>query len=144
MNKEIDDYEGVEMFVAVTWPDVQHLMDHPDFQKRCHLINDAAGIEEYGSSAYFVPVEIIEEEKETEKRLIQSVEPFVEKEKEIWVCSNCGSAEVEAQTWVDLNSNEPLEDVDPNSAESYWCRACEQYHVPIEKDNFKIVGGQNG
>lgn len=44
-------------YVAVGWPASQKVMDHPDFEK-CFLIDDEAGIERFGPSAYMVPEDI--------------------------------------------------------------------------------------
>ena len=41
-------------YVVVTFPEVQHLMDKEGFEENAYLINDEHGIEEFGSSAYFV------------------------------------------------------------------------------------------
>ena len=42
------------MYVVVTWPDSQTLMDKEGFEDNSYLINDEKGIEDFGSSAYFV------------------------------------------------------------------------------------------
>lgn len=41
-------------FVVVTWPDSQNLMDREGFRENSYLVNDDKGIEDFGSSAYFV------------------------------------------------------------------------------------------
>lgn len=41
-------------YVVVTWPDSQNLMDREGFRENSYLVNDDKGIEEFGSSAYFV------------------------------------------------------------------------------------------
>lgn len=41
-------------FEVVSWPDVQYLFDIPGFRENSYLINDSKGIEDFGSSAYFV------------------------------------------------------------------------------------------
>lgn len=41
-------------YLIVTWPDIQHIMDLDGFDKHSYLINDEQGIEDFGSSAYFV------------------------------------------------------------------------------------------
>jgi hypothetical protein len=43
-----------EKFIVVTWPESQNLMDLEGFEENCHLINDESGLDQYGSSAYFV------------------------------------------------------------------------------------------
>ena len=45
------------MYVVVTWPDVQELMSLCGFEENSYLINDDKGMEDFGSSAYFVSVE---------------------------------------------------------------------------------------
>lgn len=41
-------------YVVVTWPDSQDLMTKAGFRENSYLINDDKGIEDFGSSAYFV------------------------------------------------------------------------------------------
>ncbi len=43
-----------ETFEIVCWPEIQFLMSKNGFEENAFLINDEKGIEEYGSSAYFV------------------------------------------------------------------------------------------
>ena len=43
-----------ETFEIICWPEIQLLMDEEGFEENAFLINDEKGIEEYGSSAYFV------------------------------------------------------------------------------------------
>lgn len=43
-----------DLYTVVTWPDSQELMDKEGFNAHCYLINDDKGMEEFGSSAYFV------------------------------------------------------------------------------------------
>lgn len=50
-----------ETFEVVCWPDVQHLMEKDGFEENAYLINDEKGLEDYGSSAYFVSSEWLEE-----------------------------------------------------------------------------------
>jgi hypothetical protein len=50
----------MEKYVVVCWPESQMLMEHPDFKTRCYLINDEQGLEDFGSSAYFVPVDMVD------------------------------------------------------------------------------------
>ena len=49
--------EGMKI---VTWPESQLLMEHPDFENECLLINDEYGLDKYGSSAYWVPASMCE------------------------------------------------------------------------------------
>lgn len=42
------------LFTPITWPDIQNYMDIEGFKENSYLINDDKGMEEFGSSAYFV------------------------------------------------------------------------------------------
>ena len=44
-------------YVVITWPDIQYCMDEEGFDKHSYLINDEQGLEDFGSSAYFVDEE---------------------------------------------------------------------------------------
>lgn len=44
-------------YVVVCWPDSQALMDKEGFEENSYLVNDEQGIEDFGSSAYFVDEE---------------------------------------------------------------------------------------
>lgn len=54
------------MYTVITWPDIQTYMEEPDFEEHSYLINDDKGIEDFGSSAYFVETEWL---KNVEKRI---------------------------------------------------------------------------
>lgn len=56
-----------EKFIVVTWPESQNLMEYEGFEENCHLINDDSGLDQYGSSAYFVNEDWL---REREKNLI--------------------------------------------------------------------------
>jgi hypothetical protein len=43
-----------DLFVVITWPEIQELMDEKDFDENCCLVNDEPFLSEYGSSAFFV------------------------------------------------------------------------------------------
>ena len=43
-----------DSYVVVTWPDSQYLMELEDFKNHSYLINDDQGMQDFGSSAYFV------------------------------------------------------------------------------------------
>lgn len=47
-------------YVVVSWPDSQALMDKEGFEDNSYLVNDEQGIEDFGSSAYFVDEEWLE------------------------------------------------------------------------------------
>ncbi len=44
----------MEKFVVVSWPESQDLMGKPGFRENSYLVNDDKGMEDFGSSAYFV------------------------------------------------------------------------------------------
>ena len=46
-----------DLFVVIRWPDSQEFIGKPN----CYLINDDEGVEEFGSSAYFVRLDVYEE-----------------------------------------------------------------------------------
>ena len=48
-------------YVIITWPFIQDLMDEPNFDEDAFLINDEKGLAKFGSSAYFVPEDIVEQ-----------------------------------------------------------------------------------
>lgn len=41
-------------YVPICWPEIQYYMDEPGFEENSYLINDEQGLEDFGSSAYFV------------------------------------------------------------------------------------------
>lgn len=45
---------NMKRYVVITWPESQDLMDREGFEENCHLVNNDKGVDEYGSSAYFV------------------------------------------------------------------------------------------
>lgn len=49
-----------ETYEIVCWPDIQFLMEMEGFRDNAYLINDKKGIEEFGSSAYFVKSDWLE------------------------------------------------------------------------------------
>lgn len=57
------------LYEVVTWPDVQELMNLYGFEENSYLVNDERGINDFGSSAYFVRVDWLEElDNMTEER----------------------------------------------------------------------------
>lgn len=44
----------MKKYVVVQWPEVQELMDKKGFRENSYLINDERGVNDFGSSAYFV------------------------------------------------------------------------------------------
>lgn len=45
------------LYRVVTWPEIQDLMVEDSFEEHSYLINDNKGMEDFGSSAYFVDVD---------------------------------------------------------------------------------------
>lgn len=43
-----------EVYEIVCWPDIQFLLNIDGFEENAYLINDDKGMQEFGSSAYFV------------------------------------------------------------------------------------------
>ena len=41
-------------YVIVCWPEIQYLFNEDGFEENSYLINDEQGLEDFGSSAYFV------------------------------------------------------------------------------------------
>lgn len=50
------------MYTVIQWPEIQAYMDIPGFRDNSYLVNDelVKGIEDFGSSAYFVDVQWLE------------------------------------------------------------------------------------
>ena len=46
-----------ERYIVVMWPEVQSLQDLDGFNDHAYLINDDKGLDDFGSSAYFVEEE---------------------------------------------------------------------------------------
>jgi hypothetical protein len=43
-----------DKYEIIVWPEIQELMELDGFEDNSYLINDEKGLEEFGSSAYFV------------------------------------------------------------------------------------------
>lgn len=41
-------------YVVICWPEIQYLFSEKGFEENSYLINDEKGFEDFGSSAYFV------------------------------------------------------------------------------------------
>lgn len=41
-------------YVVISWPEIQNYMDLDGFEENSYLVNDDKGIDDFGSSAYFV------------------------------------------------------------------------------------------
>lgn len=48
------------IYEVITWPEVQELMSLDGFREHSYLVNDDKGIEDFGSSAYFVDIDWLE------------------------------------------------------------------------------------
>ena len=53
----------MKKYIVIQWPEIQEYMDYPDFYDNSYLINDAKGLDDFGSSAYFVDTEWLQEIK---------------------------------------------------------------------------------
>jgi formylglycine-generating enzyme required for sulfatase activity len=100
-------------YVIITWPESQDLFEQPWFDE-CHLVNDDQGLENFGSSAYFVPENRVNEMKS------ENVSDFIEMvpveggtfqfQDEITVIvSNfmIGKYPVTQKQWVEIMGNNP-------------------------------------
>ena len=41
-------------YIVIQWPEIQELMNKERFKENSFLVNDPLGLDEFGSSAYFV------------------------------------------------------------------------------------------
>ena len=48
-------------YVPVCWPEIQYYLDMDGFEENSYLINDDAGMDEFGGSAYFIDEDWLEE-----------------------------------------------------------------------------------
>lgn len=55
-----------DLYIVIQWPEVQAYMNIFGFRENSYLINDDKGMEDFGSSAYFVNVEWIKSLTENE------------------------------------------------------------------------------
>ena len=44
-------------YVILAWPESQDWMEEPEFENHSYLMNDEKGVEEFGSSTYFVDIQ---------------------------------------------------------------------------------------
>ena len=51
---------NTDKYEVVCWPNIQYLMEMEGFRENSYLINDEKGLEEFGSSAYFVNCDWLE------------------------------------------------------------------------------------
>lgn len=58
-----------------------------------------------------------------------------EVKKELWVCNNCGSDQIEKRGWVDYNTNEFLEE-DSDSTDVY-CSKCHDFTDTILESDYE-------
>lgn len=45
-----------------------------------------------------------------------------------WVCTNCGSNEVQQKMWVYLNTNKPDNNSEFSDSDDFWCEGCQEHH----------------
>ena len=48
-------------YIVIGWPDIQYLFNEEGFEENSYLVNDEQGLEDFGSSAYFVNVDWLKE-----------------------------------------------------------------------------------
>ncbi len=51
------------LFVVIEFPEIQKYMDMDGFEENSYLVSDEKGLEDFGSSAYFVSLEWINNQK---------------------------------------------------------------------------------
>jgi len=69
--------------------------------------------------------------------------------KQVWICENCGSDNVQVKTWIGLNDN--LVSDGALDSDDYWCEDCQEHHgvklVTLKQDakviGFQVVGEEN-
>lgn len=54
--------------------------------------------------------------------------------KEIWVCSNCGSQDVEVKAWIDANSHVVRDIMDHDDEDTYCNVCCDHHGIEILKE----------
>lgn len=54
----------------------------------------------------------------------------------MWVCSNCGSTNVQTKMWVNLNNNKVEGDASDDSDDN-WCDGCDR-HGDVEQKEIEI------
>lgn len=66
------------LYEIIQWPQVQDLMDKEGFHENSYLVNDEQGINQYGSSAYFVKREWLDKTIEAPKQKVYIVSTLTE------------------------------------------------------------------
>ena len=66
------------LYEIIQWPEIQDLMERVGFQDNAYLVNDEQGINEFGSSAYFVNKEWLNEVTESPKQKVYIVSTLAE------------------------------------------------------------------
>ena len=66
------------LYEIIQWPEIQDLMEKDGFNENAYLVNDENGINEYGSSAYFVSKEWLDKAKNTQKEKVYVVSILIE------------------------------------------------------------------
>ncbi len=58
-------------------------------------------------------------------------------EKTIWVCSKCGSNEVQTAMWVNMNTLEPDGNYGADEAiDTNWCLSCEGHYEICTQEEY--------
>ena len=57
-----------------------------------------------------------------------------------FVCSVCGSCDVEHAMWVDPNTDQPNDVFGAwNESDAVWCRACDEHHKIVTESEFHVL-----
>ena len=67
------------------------------------------------------------------------------KTKDLFVCSNCQSPDVDAKYWVGLNTGEVHESAGLRDDEDYFCNTCQEKHIPYlttVSEDAEVIGYQ--
>ena len=51
----------MDKYIIIQWPEIQEFMEIEGFEENSYLINDEKGLDDFGSSAYFVNTKWIDE-----------------------------------------------------------------------------------
>lgn len=66
------------LYEIIQWPEIQELMDIEGFRENSYLVNDEQGINEYGSSAYFVNKTWLDKATDAHKQIVYIVSTLTE------------------------------------------------------------------
>ncbi len=119
-------------YVVVTWPDSQQLMDKEGFAENSYLVNDEQGLEDFGSSAYFVDEDWLDSVEDSD-------EPTSETSKERFVSDVITNCQHIYEDGEDYSFDKPYPLADGSVAIGFYQDdGNEDVRIVIEKDG-KIV-----